>query len=226
MQIRIDYRERESGLAELLSEAGFSVEIRRLHHGDYQINRILTIERKTARDLLISIIDGRLFRQASNLKRYCRRPLLLVEGNPFETGIPMDPLAVRGALVSVQVIWHIPVLCASSREETRDLFLLMGRQTEKVSEEVIVRGGYRPRRLFSKQLFLLQGLPRVGPTLARRLLDHFGSVARVMSASAGELTAVNGIGKDAARIIREVLDAHPDPVRTLYRSAGNRPDSH
>ena len=75
MKIRIDYREKDSGLIDLLKAMDLSVEIGRLSYGDYIINEAITIERKTARDFLISIIDGRLFRQLSCLKKNCQRPL-------------------------------------------------------------------------------------------------------------------------------------------------------
>ena len=72
---------------------------------------------------------------------------------------------------------------------------------------VPLRGGYRIKRLKSKQLYILQGLPKVGPKLAKRLLRHFKSVSKVMNASVRALTEVDGIGKISAERIREVLDA-------------------
>ena len=84
--------------------------------------------------------------------------------------------------------------------------LMIGRQEETYSDVVPLRGGYRPKRLKSKQLFILQGLPGVGPMLAKRLKAHFGTVSRVMSATVKELTKVEGIGENSANKIREVLD--------------------
>jgi len=56
------------------------------------------------------------------------------------------------------------------------------------------------------QLCLLQGLPDVGPKLAKRLLDYFHSVGRVMNAAVDELTEVEGVGETRAAKIREILD--------------------
>jgi DNA excision repair protein ERCC-4 len=84
---------------------------------------------------------------------------------------------------------------------------MMGRQEESCSDVVPLRGGYRPKRLKSRQLYILQGLPQVGPTLARRLLDHFGSISKMIVASFDELMKVEGIGKESAKKIRNVLDA-------------------
>ncbi|MBI4768586.1 MAG: hypothetical protein HY787_29035 [Deltaproteobacteria bacterium] len=207
MKIRVDFRERASGIVDLLREEEVTLEIGQVPYGDYIINEAITIERKTARDFLISIIDGRLFNQLSNLKKNCIHPLLLIEGNPFETDLQFDPMAIKGALVSTQAIWYIPIVSSESIQETKNIFLMMGRQEESCSDVVPLRGGYRPKRLKSRQLYILQGLPQVGPTVARRLLDHFGSVSKMMQTSIEELMRVEGIGKDIAKKIRDVLDA-------------------
>ena len=206
MKIRVDFREKASGIIELLQQEEVTLEIGQVRYGDYIINDTITIERKTARDFLISIIDGRLFNQLSNLKKNCVHPLLLIEGNPFETDMQFDPLAIKGALVSVQAIWYIPIVTSESIQETKNIFLMMGRQEESSSDMVPLRGGYRPKRLKSRQLYILQGLPQVGPTGARRLLDHFGSVSKMMQAPIEELMRVEGIGKGSAKKIRDVLD--------------------
>jgi DNA excision repair protein ERCC-4 len=206
VKIRVDFREKASGIIDLLQEEEVTLEIGKVPYGDYIINEAITIERKTARDFLISIIDGRLFNQLSNLKKHCIHPLLLIEGNPFETDLQFDPLAIKGALVSIQAIWYIPIVSSESIQETKKIFLIMGRQEESCSDVVPLRGGYRPKRLKSRQLYILQGLPQVGPTVARRLLEHFGSVSKMMQTSIEELMRVEGIGKASAKKIRDVLD--------------------
>ena len=220
VKIRMDYREKASGLLVLLQDTELILEVGPVPYGDYIINDAITIERKTARDFLISIIDGRLFNQLSNLKKHCSRPLLLLEGNPYETDLAFDPLAIKGALLSTQAIWYIPVIFSSSKEETRDIFLMLGRQEESNLDVVPLRGGYRPKRLKSRQLYLIQGLPQVGPTLAKRLLKHFGSVAGIVNATIADLICVEGIGQVAAKAIREILDEEieTDSFQTVNRA--------
>ena len=207
MNITVDYREKASGLIDLFIKEGISVEIKKVPYGDYIISNSITIERKTAKDLLISIIDGRLFSQLSNLKKYCINPILLIEGNPYKTDLNFDNMAIKGALISAQAIWYVPVIYSRSKEDTKDIFMMIGRQDETYTDVIPLRGGYRPKKLKSKQLFILQGLPQVGPMLARRLIERFSSVSKVMNASIDELTEVEGIGKVSAEKIREVLDA-------------------
>ena len=207
MRITVDYRERASGLLELIRERDVFVEVKPLSFGDYIINDSITIERKTARDFLISIIDGRLFTQLSNLKKHCPCPVVLIEGNPCKTDVEIDPAAIKGALISVETIWYVPIVFTRSKEDSVETLLMMGRQDETYMDVVPLRGGYRPKRLKSRQLYILQGLPKVGPTVAKRLLEHFHSVRQIMNASVEELIAVEGIGMVSAKAIREVLDS-------------------
>jgi len=207
LRITVDCREKASGLVDLLKEADVVVEVKKVRYGDYLIDGAVTIERKTARDFLISIIDGRLFRQLSSLKSHCKKPLLLIEGNPYQTDLHVDANAIKGALLSVQAVWYIPVVFSESKEDTKDIMLTVGRQHERHVDVVPLRGGYRPRRLKSRQLFVLQGLPKVGPTRAKRLINRFRSVFRVMSATVEELSQLDGIGPVSVERIREVLDS-------------------
>jgi DNA excision repair protein ERCC-4 len=174
LKITIDYREIASGLSDLLKDSGALVEIEKLSYGDYIINDMITIERKTAKDFLVSIIDGRLFNQLSNLKKFCNHPILLIEGNPYKTVHNFDRMAIKGTLISTQTIWYVPVIFSRTKEDS---------------------------------LYILQGFPKVGPKLAKRLLRHFKSVSKVMNASVRALTEVDGIGKISAERIREILDA-------------------
>jgi len=206
MKIIVDYREQASGLIDLLRCEDVQIEVRKVSYGDYVINDAITMERKTARDFVVSLVDGRLFSQMSKLKRHCIHPVVLIEGNPFKTGLDFDDMAIRGALISIQAIWYVPVIYSRSKEETRDIILMIGRQEEAWTDVVPLRGGYRPRRLKSRQLYILQGLPKVGPTVAKRLLEHFGSVLNAINAPVEELMRVDGIGRVSAETIREVLD--------------------
>lgn len=207
LKITVDYRETTSGLTDLLKNSGALVEIATLSYGDYIINDTITVERKTAKDFLISIIDGRLFNQLSNLKKFCNHPILLIEGNPYETEHNFDRMAIKGTLISVQTIWYVPIIFSRTTEDSRDILLMISRQLGTSIDVVPLRKGYRPKRIKSKQLYLLQGLPQVGPKLAKRLILHFKSVSKIMNASVQALTEVDGIGMISAQKIREVLDA-------------------
>lgn len=205
-KIIVDYRETTSGLVDMLKNKGAVVEIKRILYGDYMINNDFTIERKTAKDFLVSIIDGRLFSQLSNLKKTCGNPMLLIEGNPYRTELKFDRQAIKGAIISTCAIWYVPILFSRDKEDSCDMLMTMSKQVKTHIDEAPSRGGYRPKRLKSKQLYLLQGLPQIGPVLAKRLIQHFKSVTNVMNASLEDFTQVDGIGSISAEKIRKVLD--------------------
>jgi ERCC4-type nuclease len=46
----------------------------------------------------------------------------------------------------------------------------------------------------------------VGPVMAKRLLERFGTPRNVLASTEAELTAVGGIGMERAQVIREVLE--------------------
>ncbi len=203
--ISVDYRERPSGLPDLLVDAGFEVAIVKLPYCDYIINHGISIERKTGRDFAISIIDGRLFKQASWMRKRTNRPVFLLEGSPFHVDVDIHKKAIKGAMLSIQVAWSIPIIYSRSMEETCNIFRTLATQQENQTERLELRHGFRSKRMISKRLYLLQGLPNIGPVMALRLIRHFKTVHRVMNASIDELTEVDGIGEDTADKIQEIL---------------------
>lgn len=207
MKIECDYREKGSGLIDLLAEEDIQLVVKTIQFGDYRINDSITVERKTARDFLQSIADTRLFKQLSNMKRYCDYPVVLIEGNPFKTGMNFRCQAIRGALLSIQAIWHIPVIFSRSKDDTRNIFMMIGTQQKKCMNTIPLRGIYKPGKLKSRQLYLLQGLPQIGPKLAKRLMQKFGSVQKIMNASVDELKKIEGIGSISAQKIRDLLES-------------------
>jgi len=217
MHIVADDREQSSGIIQLLKKDGLDVEVRRLKWCDYIINHAISIERKTGRDFLISIIDGRLFRQACQLKRHCPRPVFLMEGNPFKENLDFRHESIRGAILSLQVIWYIPVLFSKSMDHTCKIFKMISRQEQKNNNILKLRHGYRPKKTITQQLYLLQGFPYIGPQMARRLIKHFGTVRKVMQADKNDLIDVEGIGpKRATRICRILdYDSRLDPLTKI-----------
>jgi DNA excision repair protein ERCC-4 len=206
MNIIADDRERPSGIVELLEKSGATVTVKRLLYGDYLIDGKLVVERKTANDFVISIFYGRLFKQIRELKKIRWRVVLMIEGDPYQTVHGIRPKAVRGALTSVSAVWQVPVIFSSSVEDTAKQLQVMADQMKVCQDVVPLRGGYRPKRLKNRQLFIIQGLPGVGPKLAWRLLFHFRNVSGVFSAGIDDLTKIDGIGNVLANQIREVLD--------------------
>ena len=62
------------------------VKVRPMAVGDYQVSDDVAIERKTAKDFVDSIMDKRLFKQATELREEFKNPLIILEGDDFYNG--------------------------------------------------------------------------------------------------------------------------------------------
>jgi len=202
-----DDRERGSGVVTALqSITGVPVTMQRLRTGDYLADSRLLFERKTLQDFAASIVDERLFRQAARLTQSRYKGILILEGTGkdlVQTGVTRE--AMQGALITISLVFGIPVIRSLHPEETARLILCAARQIRTAAQGAIQRHGYRPRGRKARQQFILQGLPGVGCKRAEKLLSFFGSIEGVIKAPAEELEAVDGIGRQTADKIRWIV---------------------
>ena len=114
--------------------------------------------------------------------------------------------AIQGALIALTVYLGLPLLRAVDGDETARLIRYTAIQGRAQAIGAVPRPGQRPRGKRRTQNHILQGLPGIGPERARRLLDRFGSVEAVITASAEELACVDGIGERTANAIRWAVE--------------------
>ena len=226
IHIIADDRECKSEVIQsLLQIEDADVSIERLTMGDYQIDSRLIVERKTLKDFAISIIDGRLFKQMIRLANSKSESVLILEGtasNIADFGMTRE--AMQGALITVSLILGIPILRSKDPSETAKLMVFIARQIESMARDGVKSQGYRPKNKRKRQLFILQGLPGVGPQRAERLLAKFGNIEAAITASNSELQSVDGIGKSIADKIRWIVsergsNSAPEPYGPESSSA-------
>jgi ERCC4-type nuclease len=85
--IRIDNREKDSRIRSATSffeKMDYSCKVEQLAVGDYVFHDRICFEYKTASDMIGSIMDGRVFRQARNMKQY-EYSYIIVVGNVAKT---------------------------------------------------------------------------------------------------------------------------------------------
>lgn len=221
IRVVVDNREANCGTVEVLKETdGVDVTLRHLPLGDYEVDGRLLFERKTLLDLAVSIKDGRLFRQACRLVSNPLRSAIILEGTAGELASSgMRREAIQGALITLSLVLGIPLLRSKEPQETARLMLYAARQVQSIARGALPRKAKRPRGKRRTQLQLLQGLPGVGPERARCLLETFGSVEAVFTASADELVRVFGIGESTAKSIRWAVS----DGKQYYLSGGDDP---
>jgi Fanconi anemia group M protein len=203
-KIFVDFRERE--MAKLLEALGIEVTVTNLEVGDYVISDKVAIERKTAQDFVASIIDPQrnLFRQMADLARTYDRPVLILEGRDLYTS-QMNAASIRGAMISVAVDWGVPIIPTEDRDETASVIALLARREMREGRPPKVHGHKTARTLKEQQEYLVSAISSVGPTVARNLLKHFGSVEKIMTASSEQLQEVELVGPKIAQRIRELV---------------------
>ena len=201
--ILADYRERQSQTFKALSIRNDTiVQVTTLETGDYLINNELLIERKAGKDFAYSVLDQRIFRQARRLYRSPHQPLLLLEDHHQCVGRTLSRQAWLGAIVTLNLVWGIPILYTATPAESAWLLARISAQRARIS--FARRRRPAPPRTIQEQArqeWFLTGLPFIGPKRARRLLTRFHSIQAITQATEQQLSEVPGIGPKAAKAI-------------------------
>jgi len=201
----VDDRELKSSVSKRLFKLGARLESRRLEVGDYIVSDRTCIERKSLKDFVGSIVDGRLFSQARDLACF-EIPVMIVEGpGDLYSQRNMHPNSITGAMSSVILDYRIIIIRTNDESDSARLIFHLAKREQKKGQNMPVLRKSTPLTTKERQEFIVSGLPGVGPNLAKNLLKDFGSVERVFSADFEELKNVKKIGDKKAREIRELI---------------------
>jgi DNA excision repair protein ERCC-4 len=224
IQVVADDRERPSGIPGLLAaQTDVDLRVERLPVGDYLVDDSVVIERKTAVDFAQSIVDGRLFAQASRLASGQRRPAIIIVGTGREwAGLGVPRHALQGALITLMLIFDIPVFRALDADEAARLIVYVGRQLARLrNPDLAICRPAKAKRKRTRQLRLLQNLPGIGPKRAGALLEHFVTVRACLDASGADLEQVTGIGRGTAQAIVSTVNETRADYTTHAADAGD-----
>ena len=205
----IDDRERSSLVPEELENSGqIDLRFERLLVGDYCVDGAVVFERKTASDFADSLVDGRLFLQASRLAASALRTAYILEGTALEwSALGPSREALQGAFITLMLIFDIPVLRSTGPADSARLIIFAGHQLMRLRDPHYAP--YRQRKAKRRgplQLGVLRGLPGIGPDRAQRMLERFGTLRACFNASKEQLLGVEGIGPKTAAVIHNLLN--------------------
>jgi DNA excision repair protein ERCC-4 len=233
VRIVVDERERNSNIPELLKNAGAVIDFTQLKVGDYVVSSETAVERKTVRDLISSIYDGRLFVQCSDLVKYYQKPLLVVQGNIAElaeSSEDMEDIDVKlhaermpiayDALITIAMEFRIPTIHTPSAEQTAQLLVILVNRSLREGKATgpLLRKIKKENPINIQQLSVLASLPGVGEKLAARMLKKFQSPIRALNASAAELATIPGFGLTRAERVRKVLNTSNNVKQVMQRT--------
>ena len=220
--IEIDHRETPEVGEALDAHPQIEVVRRTLDLGDFRVvdseGNELLIERKHCTntrgrtDFESSVVsDGRLFDQSERLK-FARAnsdnlvvPVFVIEGDLYSNSQSMLVQQIDGALGFLSAIQQVSVLPTLNANHSAYVIAKLATHFAHGLFTPVTLHKAKPKQLDEQKLYILQALPGVSRGLAEALLEQFGSIAAVMTASDEQLLSVAGMGKKRVAALREAL---------------------
>ncbi len=192
----------------LLEELGAQTTVTKLDFGDYLIGEDVAVERKTVFDLVNTLTQRFLFDQIFKMREAYPRSLLLIEGymGLLRKFRHISPESLSGALFALAQA-GVPVVPTIDPRDTATFLITSAKQLNK--DKVLqpnIRHRVKTEKLKDRQLYVVAGLPNIGPVLGENVLSHFKTVRATFGASREQLLEVKGIGPQRADAVTRVLD--------------------
>jgi Fanconi anemia group M protein len=200
-----DTRENKCSVKDYLEDLGAVVKVLPLKVGDFICSERVCVERKTGNDFISSIVDGRLFQQAEELKDNFSKPIILIEGDYYAGG--MNENAIKAALASIILNYEIPVIMTKDEKDTAKTIFWLAKREQIISNVGVgIKGEKKPKKLEDLQEHVISGLPGVSVVISKRILKKFNTIRNFTNANEKELVEVDGIGKVLAKRLHELLN--------------------
>ncbi|MBT3408468.1 DEAD/DEAH box helicase [Candidatus Woesearchaeota archaeon] len=203
-----DSREGGSKVIKEIKEMGIDIQLKTMTTADFVVSSRVAIERKTTKDFVDSIIDKRLLHQLKDLKQNYEKPLIIIEGEEDLYSMrKIHPNAIRGILSTIAISYGIPILQTKSPEDTAELIRSIARREQNFKEkEFGIRTETKPQTTKEQQEFIIESLPGIGPSLAKSLLNEFGSVKKIINSKHENLIKIDQLGNKKAEEIIKILN--------------------
>ncbi len=203
--ILADHREKNNKIVKELLELDVSVRLEQLTSADYVLSGVVGVELKKVGDFVSSLLDGRLLNQIQALKKNFEKSVMIIEGeqNIFSAR-NIHANAIRGALASIVLGHGVPVLYTKDEKDTAALLLVMAKREQHKGATYSLHCT-KPLSLKNQQEFIVSAFPSIGRSMAKILLEHFGSIKALVNATEDELRSVKGVGVTIAKNLVNVF---------------------
>jgi Fanconi anemia group M protein len=195
-----DYREKE--VIEYLKKLGATVNEQALEVGDHICSEAVGIERKTYDDFVSSIIDGRVFEQAEALKKNFEKPVVVIEGY---SNRQINENALKAAVASLLIDFNVSLLSTKNPLDTARTIFWIAKKEQVAGSGISIRVGKKPKEMKKLQEFIVASIPGISTVLAKKLLQQFGSIEKIVTADIADLQKI--IGKKKGETVKKVLTA-------------------
>jgi len=171
-------------------------------------------QRKELKDLLASMVDGRLAKELGQMHEHITAPVVVIERRPKWTndGVLLDDswgtrLTYGGWIGLLMSLNYqgIGVVQTDTIGQTAAAVSAMVKWSSKPSHDTLlgrpgpVGNGWGTAGSRDWAVHMLQGIPGIGPGVAGAVFDHFGRVPMEWTCGVDELEAVAGVGKVRAK---------------------------
>ncbi len=200
-----DCHENKCSVNDYLKDLGAVVKVLPLKVGDFICSERVCVERKTGNDFISSIVDGRLFQQAEELRDNFSKPVMIVEGDYCIGG--MNENAIKAALSSIILNYEIPVIMTKDEKDTAKTIFWLAKREQIISNVGVgIKGEKKPKKLEDLQEHVISGLPGVSVIISKRILKKFNTIRNFVNANEKQMIEVDGIGKVLAKRLHELLN--------------------
>ena len=207
VKIYVDYREKAGPVLKSLVEKGVSINLETLKVGDFLLSDRTVVEFKNVEDFVASIIDKRLFEQATKMKSLYENKILIIQGEESIYSIRrIHPNAIRGALASLMLNFGLSVIYTKTPEETAGILIALAKREQKENNRKFIMHSGKPLTIKQQQEFIISSFSGIGNTLNKPLLKHFKSVKNIVNAKKSDLKKVELIGKIKAERLFELFN--------------------
>lgn len=177
----------------------------------------VVIERKTPGDLITSFQTGRFQDQMKRIIEDADYPFLLIEGHLFATRdgfVKFGSQELRWRFTSIQSILMtaqfsgVYLVFSDNNEGTASMVENMFDYFQRDEHMSLMRPKVFkmfPDDMEATREAIVSMVPGIGPQLAKRLIDRFGTPMEVFLANPEDLQEVNGIGPTKVEKMIEVM---------------------
>lgn len=207
-QVIIDSRESRSKVPGILAKT-LHTRLETIPVGDYIVSNDIAFERKSYSDFCHSIKDGRVFRQASELKENFKTPAIILEGGPeygkkktkWSPQLPRK--TVLSACLAVSIDLGVPIIPTLSQADTARVIIQAVERLGRKTRPIKLNNKKKGKTIVEQRQVLLESLPGLGPKLAAELNAKPYPLIEILKAIND--CQIQGLGPKKIKAIQEVL---------------------
>jgi len=216
LTVIVDNSQRDTEIPKHLIDKDVTIEYANLRNGSFLISNAVAVERMTTDEFVKLTSEKLLFRRLLDFKKTYDEPMLIVEGKDIYKNKLVSIGSIRGAISYISCLNRIPLIFTADVKESAELIFIMANQTQfglgyevsvPESSVAVGEGGMpKPKTPAEIQAYIVQLLPDIGPSVAKSMMQMYGNLRTLFSATASDLTKVEGIGPKKAKKIIKIFD--------------------